>query len=112
MPAASCSYCPDYPDREVAAETVTAVDCTAALDQQQCAIAVFVQQARHHATLLIERIGGEPWGVDELSLAVSTWRSSGSLASLAHARSEGARHAQGEQPAGIAPLRQFRVRIQ
>lgn len=97
----------------MAAEAVTAVDRTAALDQQQRAIAVFVQQARHHAALLIERIGGEPWGVDEL-LSGGQHLAQQRVVGIAgaHARSEGARHAQGKQPAGIAPLRQFRVRIQ
>ena len=52
--------------REMAAEAVTAVDRTAAFNQQQSTITVFMQQARHHTTLFIQRVGCEARRIDEL----------------------------------------------
>ncbi|SVM49174.1 Uncharacterised protein [Klebsiella pneumoniae] len=44
---------------EVTTETITTIYRTAAFNQQQRAVAVFMQQARHNAMLFFQRIGRE-----------------------------------------------------
>ncbi|MNE04603.1 hypothetical protein D3C80_971400 [compost metagenome] len=51
--------------RKMATEAVAAVNRTAAFNQQQSTITVFVQQAWHHATLFVQRIGREAGCIDE-----------------------------------------------
>ncbi|MNF01292.1 hypothetical protein D3C80_2002660 [compost metagenome] len=76
------------------AETVAAVNRTAAFYQQQGTVAILVQQPRHHAALFIQRIGGEAWGIDEFCAGgeyLAQQRVIG-ITGL-HTRGKGSRHA-------------------